>query len=688
MSIIKRSPWISFFNAGGCIPGDTMMILDDGEILSAKEIIEEKLEGNEFSKMIKGQVLARACEAGTISWNCTSPKTGKITEAYKLPSNGKLIEIKTSTTKLKLTPEHKVLVDSKNGPVWKKAAELKRNDHLFSPRKLNVKNKWNSPNIFEWLSDDIIIKLDINTKGKIRKKLKTKFGNLRKASEQCKISYKRLVHSTEGLTVKELQSISQKIKVDLKELSKEIKEIVNGTDLCHINTKQIDTDLVYILGLIASDGSISGHKKTKRKSYKIRFDNNEKVLIQNFVNIFREWVPNAKITQEKQDKLHRVYAYHYPFAIFATYFGLKGLERKELDLRKIFKMPEDHIASFLAGFFDGDGSAVIQRIEGRKKVKKSLEISIKGYRTAKLIQLLLKRLGIISKVIASINRSTFGTKVMHSVRITTNYDILEFIKKIHIKHPKKKRNFVLMKKEILKDKTNLGKTYHAPLICGKLIKEIRKKHNIKSSSILNQQFLSMIENGKRVDKETITRICEKLEKKVGMKRVQELRKHISNESYLDPVKSIKKIKTKDKFVYNFNIAETHKYIPEGAFVVSNCNGCTLECFACFNPKYDITRFGMELKQSAKHADVLLVTGIVNKQNVARLKHIYEQLPKPKRVVAIGACAVSAGLYKKSYALAGPVDKVIPVDVYIPGCPPRPEAIINGIVKCLNDKNNK
>ena len=124
------------------------------------------------------------------------------------------------------------------------------------------------------------------------------------------------------------------------------------------------------------------------------------------------------------------------------------------------------------------------------------------------------------------------------------------------------------------------------------------------------------------------------------------------------------------------------------FNAGGCNGCTLECFACFNPRYDVTRFGMELKASAKHADVLLVTGIVNKQNVKRLLKVYGQLPEPKRVVAVGACAVTGGLYKGSYAQVGPLDKVIPVDVYVPGCPPRPESIIDGITKCLNDKDSK
>lgn len=118
------------------------------------------------------------------------------------------------------------------------------------------------------------------------------------------------------------------------------------------------------------------------------------------------------------------------------------------------------------------------------------------------------------------------------------------------------------------------------------------------------------------------------------------------------------------------------------FNAGGCNGCTLEVLACTNPRYDVTRFGIELRASAKQADVLVVTGIVNKQNVKRLLNIYGQLAEPKRVVAVGACALTGGIYKGSHAHAGPLDKVIPVTVYVPGCPPRPESIIHGIMEAL------
>jgi membrane-bound hydrogenase subunit mbhJ len=112
----------------------------------------------------------------------------------------------------------------------------------------------------------------------------------------------------------------------------------------------------------------------------------------------------------------------------------------------------------------------------------------------------------------------------------------------------------------------------------------------------------------------------------------------------------------------------------------SCNNCDIEILDCLTPKYDIERFGIKLVGSIRHADVLLVTGIVTKQVLPRLKRLYEQAPKPVVVLAVGACPCTGGIFAKSYNMAGPLDKHIPVDAYIPGCPPKPEAIIAAVVK--------
>lgn len=116
---------------------------------------------------------------------------------------------------------------------------------------------------------------------------------------------------------------------------------------------------------------------------------------------------------------------------------------------------------------------------------------------------------------------------------------------------------------------------------------------------------------------------------------------------------------------------------------TSCNGCDIEVLACLTPLYDVERFGMINTGNPRHADILLITGSVNEQNIPVVKQLYEQMPDPKVVVAVGVCAASGGIFAECYNVSGGVDKVIPVDVYVPGCAARPEAIIDGVVKALS-----
>ena len=114
----------------------------------------------------------------------------------------------------------------------------------------------------------------------------------------------------------------------------------------------------------------------------------------------------------------------------------------------------------------------------------------------------------------------------------------------------------------------------------------------------------------------------------------------------------------------------------------SCNGCDIEIVAALTPRYDTERFGIMLTGTPRHADVLLVTGAVTQPMLPRLKRIYEQTPAPKAVIVVGGCGSTGGVFYESYNLRGPIDEVIPVDVYVPGCPPRPEAIIDAVVKAV------
>jgi Ni,Fe-hydrogenase III small subunit/ferredoxin len=115
----------------------------------------------------------------------------------------------------------------------------------------------------------------------------------------------------------------------------------------------------------------------------------------------------------------------------------------------------------------------------------------------------------------------------------------------------------------------------------------------------------------------------------------------------------------------------------------SCNGGEIEVIALNNPIYDVERFGIHFVASPRHADVLLVTGPASRNMELALKRTYEATPDPKVVVAVGACGCSGGIFGDTYATTGGIDKIVPVDVYIPGCPPRPEALLYGLLLAVD-----
>ena len=113
-----------------------------------------------------------------------------------------------------------------------------------------------------------------------------------------------------------------------------------------------------------------------------------------------------------------------------------------------------------------------------------------------------------------------------------------------------------------------------------------------------------------------------------------------------------------------------------------CNGCDIEVIDVLTPYYDAERFGIKLVGSPRFADALLVSGPVTRQVLPALKNLYESVPDPKLVIAIGSCAAGGGIWFDTYNVVGGVDKVLPVNYFIPGCPPRPEAILYGVAVAL------
>lgn len=133
-----------------------------------------------------------------------------------------------------------------------------------------------------------------------------------------------------------------------------------------------------------------------------------------------------------------------------------------------------------------------------------------------------------------------------------------------------------------------------------------------------------------------------------------------------------------RILENFAGALTIRHVDAGS-----CNGCELEINALNNPYYNLEGLGIRFVASPRHADLLLVTGPVSRHMETALKRTYDATPDPKLVVAIGECGCTGGIFGESYACLGRVSNVIPVDVAVPGCPPTPQAIIQGILTAIS-----
>ena len=115
------------------------------------------------------------------------------------------------------------------------------------------------------------------------------------------------------------------------------------------------------------------------------------------------------------------------------------------------------------------------------------------------------------------------------------------------------------------------------------------------------------------------------------------------------------------------------------FNAGACNGCDIELVTCLSPRYDVEQLGIKLEGSPRHADILCVSGPVTRTTREALETIYGQMPEPKVVVAIGSCPATCNVFAGSPVIDGPVDKIIPVDIYVPGCPPTAEALLYGVL---------
>ena len=526
-------------DCSACLPYEEEIILGDGTFVPIGGLVES---------------FGRGAGHTILSQNEVTCKTAGITDVQKLPAPSHLLEIRTRVGQtLRLTPDHRVLVDTSEGPAWVEARMLTPGLKLYAPHKIRVQSS--TVRIVDLLPDSTRV-ADADLKGQVRCLLVETFGSLERAAHELGIQVRTLYGSKNHLSLGDLRRICAATSLDWEKVAGQLRAFAHpGGQYTQLGTEYVNVDLLYLVGLIASDGSVSS---PKAKRLEVQFANTSPALVEMFIDAYRSVFPsrsaafcrhgdNAQGTSLKNRLLASI---------------VRGLTAD--NYRPIFKLPEELIAAFLRGYFDGDGSIRIHRSGTSGRIYYHF-----GYvpEEAEGIHLLLKRLGILANIL------TYPKRV--NLEIARREDILRFIELIGSNHPRKRARMERIAPLLaLPVKTRGGLFESLPLECGRLLKSIRARYSIGTTDMpISPPNLRGIERERcRITGPTLRRLVAYLQDRIPPddKDMATLVKFLGWEFYLDEVAGVQQVPSNGPFVYDVTVAGTHRFIPKGAFVVSNC----------------------------------------------------------------------------------------------------------------------
>jgi intein/homing endonuclease len=559
---------------GICLPGSEEIILGNGEIVKLEEFV------NQFIPKNNGRLVEIKDASGeVISWKRNSTDLGKVVKVQRMLSPRKLIRIKTrSGSVLHFTPQHKILVDRREGQKLIPCDSLKVGDNLYPPRKINIK-----PTVYckiDFIPNYFVAFLPKNYVDVVKNRLKRRYGNLKNASKELKLKYNKISRlGSQKLKIKEIKTLCCSVKIPWNQLKKKIKKVSwHGTTL-DLEPPLVDEDFMYLLGLLASDGHIPlWRAKRINRDYRVSFVNKNKILIERFINTHKKVFPNTHV--EKPKKLKNDSFIVRASNPLLTYAALKlgiASKSKKPDFKPIFKLPENLISAFLKGYFDGDGTCSIRK---GKKTSVSVRFYTNSELVAKRLKQLLQRIGVASSLTNSPSTG-FKKGIRYSISITNKLDILTFISKVNSTHPEKRKKLRKIKNFYSTRETFSSFFMRAPKVCGLLFRKLRKKYKVPLEKFnTHKSNILELENGRNALKTTFRKYLKVMEKFVegNDKTLQELKKLLSNDFFLDPITEIKEVYSNDRYVYDITVKNHHNFIPAGAFVVGNCSVAHPSCY--------------------------------------------------------------------------------------------------------------
>jgi len=576
-----------------CLPPETELILGDGTIVEIGEFVDKIIseQGKETERLIthseniiqksfsltsygssdksnfiipitkenKKQVdaveIAPTRDKTVLSWDKRRFLPKDVICVQRKTSNRNLIKITTASGRtLSLTAEHLVLIDALVGPKWQRADLLKVKDEVYAPRKINLDVEKESY-IIDFLDGNIKVKLPPEIKEKINQQLQKNYGSIKKAAKIIGFKYWQMKEKNRMVDLESLRKIFRELP-DLK--WEEIKETliqfgVQGGKPIRIKEKKFNLDLLYILGLISSDGSLGD------KTYTVIFTNKEEALIKEFKRRYRKLFSGRKISEFRSKEGIIV------LAIANPVLSLLGKRlRIKSDPQELIKLPEELISAFVRGYFDGDGYCGIVRT--KHSYDPRVILSTVEERLSKRLRQMLQRVGIACFQVEQ--------KERFDLIISSKGDIEKFLNRISSEHPLQKERMKNIRK-LWKTRMQRGKFFSiAPKICGKILKEICVKEKIPITKLDRKRNICTLAIGtRRATKERILRYKEDLIKIIGEGKgdlFKDLDLYLNDDFYLDPIEKIEIVPCKSKFVYDITVEDTHLFIPEGAFVISNC----------------------------------------------------------------------------------------------------------------------
>ncbi len=521
-----------------CLAPETEVILADGTVLRIADVVDPVCAGDRRTVDLPG----------VLSWNGRKAVGARIEDVQKLRYRGTMRRIRTASgTELSMTPDHKVLVDTPDGPVMRPAAELTSGTGIYAARRLAVDG--HEPSLLELLGrQPCFVHLRDQT---LEAKLKEKYGTLRGAAAKLDLEYPRISDASgkRCFTPAELHRIGDGLTIGQDEISALIQSVSSGKrGRLNIGAEYDPQKLLYLFGLVASDGTV--YEDPAQHSYFVMFSNTEPALLEQFENLTTELFPGAPLQRfHNQDGVMMLRINSLPLVRMAKALAI------DTDFRPVMRLSDRLVASFLRGYFDGDGS-----VQADKSV---LVYTTVQPARAKRLQQLLRRLGLV----AVVRSRRTGGRTIYDVAVEGVAQVREFTRQVGSVHPTKAGRLGV----ICTRSSHTTRYARAPLAAAALLKSGRREAGLVGAALGPSSTVSMIESGaRRTGTAAIQAMAETIRAhSKDTPALVALEQLLSGEYVIDEIKGIED-HDYDGFVYDFTVEGTHKFLVESGLVVSNC----------------------------------------------------------------------------------------------------------------------